>query len=81
MQIYRQRSLTKQYHQDETSHKYGTTKGTFPFQYLAEKKLDSMLFKRELYVEKKNDIRVVKTTYYVVLFSILFSLFSFLSDI
>ena len=31
---------------------YGTPEGTFPFQYSAEKKLDSMLFKRDLYVEK-----------------------------
>ena len=29
------------------------TREPFPFQYLAEKKLDSMLFKQELYVEKK----------------------------
>ena len=29
-----------------------TPEGTFPFQYLAEKKLDSMLFKRDLYVDK-----------------------------
>ena len=29
------------------------TREPFPFQYLAEKKLDSMLFKRDLYVEKK----------------------------
>ena len=37
---------------------YGTPERTFPFQYLAENKLDSMLFKWYLYVEKKghNDI-------------------------
>ena len=31
---------------------YETPEGTFPFQYLAEKKLDCMLFKRDFYVEK-----------------------------
>ena len=31
---------------------YGTPEGTFPFQYLAEKKFGSMLFKRDLCVEK-----------------------------
>ena len=34
---------------------YGTHEGTFPPQYLAEKKLDSRLFKRDPNVEK-NDI-------------------------
>ena len=34
---------------------YRTPEGTFPFQYLAEKKLDSMLFKRDLYVEKRHN--------------------------
>ena len=35
---------------------FGTPEDTFPFQYLAEKKLDSILFKRDLNVEDKNDI-------------------------
>ena len=37
---------------------YGTPEGTFPFQYLAEKTLDSMLFKRDLdvIISRLNDI-------------------------
>ena len=66
--------------QDGNNHSYGTTEGTFPFQYLAEKKLDSMLFKQDLYAEKKTRHNNSFKPIYVVLFSILFSLFSFLFD-
>ena len=35
--------------------KYGNPEGTFPFQYLAEKKFNTMLFKQDLNVKKRHN--------------------------
>ena len=44
---------------------YGTAEGTFPSQYLVKKKIDNMLFKRDVYDKKRHNKSLKR---YIMLF-------------
>ena len=51
---------------------YGTPEGTFPFKYLAENKLDSILFKQDPMLKKKRHYKSFKRLITSMLFYFLF---------